>query len=145
MQLRLLEAILNQSNSESNEVIQMTHYSLQFREAYHTQFSIPTYLQSSLTLYKYLKWDAAYFLNQWNRNIDTYAAGTIRRYNELFHVQFSSGISLGKIKQMLEEGNSFQLALSFRKCKQMPAYVIVDFVASAREFSVSHLVEMETA
>jgi hypothetical protein len=115
----------------------MTHYSIQFREAYHTQFSIPTYLQSSLTLYKYLKWDAAYFLNQWNRNIDTYAAGTIRRYNDMYHVQFASGISLGKIKQLLAEGKEFQLALSFRKTKSMPAYVIVDFTGSDSTFIVN--------
>ncbi len=108
----------------------MTHYSLQFREAYITQLSIPTYLQSNLTLYKYLQWDAAYFLNQWNRNIDTYAAGTIRRYNDMYHVQFASGISLGKIKQLLADGNEFQLALSFRKTDKMPAYVIVDFIAA---------------
>ena len=105
----------------------MTAYSLQFREAYITQFSIPEYLQCHLTLYKYLKWDAAYFLNQWNRNIDTYAAGTIRRYNELFHVQFAANCSLGKIKLHLAEGKQMQLALSFRKSHKMPAYVIVDF------------------
>jgi len=105
----------------------MTAYSLQFREAYYTQFSIPAYLQSHLSSYKYLKWSAAYFLNQWNRNIDTYAAGTIRRYNEIFHVQFSANCSLGRIKQMLAEGKSFQLALSFRKSPSLPAYVIIDF------------------
>ena len=108
----------------------MTAYSLQFRDAYHTQFSIPAYLitNSNLVIYKYLKWDAAYFLNQWNRNIDTYAAGTIRRYNELFHVQFCSGISLGRIKDMLDNGQSFQLALSFRKSDKLSAYVLVDFI-----------------
>lgn len=105
----------------------MTAYSLQFRDAYHTQFSIPEYLQQYLTSYKMLKWDAAYFLNQWNRNIDTYAAGTIRRYNELYHVQFCTGCSLGRIKQMLAEGQSFQLALSFRKSAKLPAYVLVSF------------------
>lgn len=116
-------------------------YANQFREAYYTQFTIPEYLTSELTLYKYLKWDAAFFLAQWDRNIDTYAAGTIRRYNEIFHVQFAANISLGKIKDLLSKGNSFQLALSFRKTHKLPAMVIVDFVASSREFQVTELTE----
>jgi hypothetical protein len=118
-------------------------YGLQFREAYHTQFTIPDYLTESLTIYKYLKWDAAFFLAQWESNIGTYAAGTIRRYNQIFHVQFAKDISLGKIKSLLDNGNSFQVALSFRKTNKLPAMVIVDFVASAREFSVIELVDSE--
>ncbi len=105
----------------------MTAYSLQFREAYYTQFSIPAYLADKLTYYKRLNWSAKYFLEQWNSNISTYAAGTIRRYNNINHVAFSSGCSLGLIKHWLAKNPDLQLDLSFRKSPNMPAFVIVDF------------------
>lgn len=105
----------------------MSPYSLQFREAYHTQFSIPAYLQNKLSIYKRLNWSAAYFMQQWESNIGTYAAGTIRRYNHIFHVSFCSECNIGRIKQKLSENPNLQLALSFRKSHNMPAYVIVDF------------------
>lgn len=102
-------------------------YSLQFREAYHTSFAMPEYLIDNLEIYKRLNWSAAYFLNQWESNIGTYAAGTIRRYNHIFHVNFCTGCSIGKIKEKLATNPNLQLDLSFRKSAGIPAIVIVDF------------------
>jgi hypothetical protein len=107
-------------------------YAMQFRDAYHTQFSIPEYLQSSLSLYKRLNWSAQYFLNQWYGNAGTYAAGTIRRYNHIYHVQFCTGCSIGQIREKLESNPELQLALSFRTAPGMPSYVIVDFQKHSR-------------
>ena len=56
-------------------------YHNQLIAAYHTQFAIPEYLTENLELYKRLNWSASYFMQQWESNIATYAAGTIRRYN----------------------------------------------------------------
>lgn len=107
----------------------MSAYSLQFRDAYHTQFTIPAYLleKFELDVYKRLDWSAAYFLKQWESNIGTYAAGTIRRYNHIFHVSFCTDCNIGRIKQKLQDNPNLQLILSFRKSPKMPAYVIVDF------------------
>lgn len=102
--------------------------SLQFREAYIHNFTIPEHLQQGLEIYKRLNWSAQYFLDQWQSNIGTYAAGTIRRYNHIFHVQFCSGCSLGQIISKLESNPNLQLALSFRKSATLPAYVIIDFI-----------------
>lgn len=102
--------------------------SLQFREAYMHQFAMPEYLTTDLSIYKRLNWSAQYFLDQWQSNIGTYAAGTIRRYNHIFHVQFCKGCSLGQIISKLESNPNLQLALSFRKTANLPAYVIVDFI-----------------
>lgn len=103
-------------------------HSLQFRESYTHSFAIPDYLTTDLSIYKRLNWSAAYFMDQWSSNIGTYAAGTIRRYNHIFHVQFCSGCSIGAIIQKLESNPNLQLALSFRKADNLPAYVIVDFI-----------------
>lgn len=102
-------------------------YPLQFRESYFTSFCIPAQFTSSLSYYKRLNWSASYFLQEWESNIATYAAGTIRRYNRINHVQFCSGCSIGKIKSMLETYPNLQLDLSFRKAEGMPAFVLVDF------------------
>lgn len=103
-------------------------YPEQFRAAYYTQFAIPEYLLAVLTNYKRLNWSANYFLAQWNSNVNTYAAGTLRKYNDMYHVNFCKGCSLGKIKSLLDAGHKFQLTLSFRKANKMPAIVMVDFL-----------------
>lgn len=102
-------------------------YPLQFRESYFTSFSIPSQFIDSLTYYKRLNWSASYFIAQWESNIGTYAAGTIRRYNQINHVQFCKGCSLGLIKHYLEINPHLQLDLSFRKAEGLPAFVLVDF------------------
>ena len=102
-------------------------YTLQFRESYFTSFSIPSQFTSSLSYYKRLNWSASYFLQEWESNIATYAAGTIRRYNRINHVQFCSGCSIGRIKELLTVNPNLQLDLSFRKAEGMPAFVLVDF------------------
>lgn len=100
----------------------------QFLAAYYTQFNIPEYLQSELSLYKRLNWSAEFFLNQWKSNIGTYAAGTIRRYNHIYHVNFCAGCSLGRIKSLLASQGDFQLILSFRKTDGFAGIVLVDFL-----------------
>lgn len=105
-----------------------SNHSLQFREAYMTRFSMPEYLTTDLQIYKRLNWSAKYFMDQWSSNIGTYAAGTIRRYNHIFHVQFCSGCSIGQILDKLESNPNLQLALSFRKADNLSAFVIVDFI-----------------
>ena len=102
-------------------------YPLQFRESYFTSFSIPSQFIDSLSYYKRLNWSASYFLQEWKSNIATYAAGTIRRYNRINHVQFCSGCSIGRIKELLTVNPNLQLDLSFRKAEGMPAFVLVDF------------------
>lgn len=108
--------------------INTSSYNLQFREAYTHRFAIPDYLTPNLSYYKRLNWSAAYFLAQWERNIGTYAAGTIHRFNEINHVQFCSACSIGKIKALLASNPELQLDLSFRKAAGLPAYVLVDFL-----------------
>lgn len=100
-----------------------------FFEAYTSRFALPEEMQKQLTHYKYLKWDSDFFLGNWECNIDTYAAGCIHRYNQLFHVQFTNGVTIGKLKQLREAGTSVQLALSFRKAAFAPAYVVVGLAA----------------
>lgn len=101
-------------------------YSLHFRTNYYHNFAVSEEFLKDLEIYKRLNWSAQYFLDQWNSNIGTYAAGTIRRYNHIFHVQFASGCSLGQIKELLIS-DDFQLDLSFRKSANLPAIVIIDF------------------
>ena len=103
-------------------------YHNQLMAAYHTQFSIPDYLTEGLEIYKRLNWSASYFIAQWESSRGTYAAGTIRRYNHIFHVNFSQECNIGKIKSQLEADPNTQLILSFRKLPKQPAYVIVDFL-----------------
>ena len=102
-------------------------YPLQFRESYFTSFSIPFQFTQNLSYYKRLNWSASYFLQQWESNVATYAAGTIRRYNQINHVQFCKGCSIGRIKELLAVNPELQLDLSFRKAEGMPAFVLVDF------------------
>lgn len=126
------------------------NYPLQFREAYHTSFAIPPAFHSYLTYYKRSNWSAAYFLSQWEKNIGTYAAGTIHKYNEINHVQFCSSCSLGKIKSLIEKYPNLQISLSFRKAPNMPAYVLVDFLTadkamfSAKKIIKSNMDEWES-
>lgn len=107
-------------------------YQIQFSEAYHTRFAIPEYLTSRLSLYKISKWSASYFISQWESNIDTYAAGTIRKYNLMFHVNFCSSCSLDAIRRKLKDNPNLQIALSFRKADKLSAYVLVDFIRENR-------------
>lgn len=121
-------------------------YREQFNAAYNTQFNIPEYLQADLDIYKRLNWQASYFLAQWESNIDTYAAGTIRKYNHIFHVNFCSGCSLGKIKNLIANGHNPQLILSFRKYGKYPAIVLVDFLriqSCEYDFDESELADLE--
>lgn len=111
----------------------MTSYPLNFREAYINNFTIPACYSHNLTYYKMSKWSAAYFLSQWEKNIGTYAAGTIHKYNEINHVQFCKSCSIGKIKSLLSQHPNLQVLLSFRKAPGMPAYVIVDFISSDKD------------
>jgi len=103
-------------------------YQEQLKAAYHTQFSIPEYLQSSLSLYKRLNWSASYFLHLFYDNAGTYAAGTIRKYNNIHHITFCTGCSIGQIRTRLVANPDLQLVLSFRKHNKMPAVVLVDFL-----------------
>ena len=119
--------------------------SLQFREAYHHHFAIQSHLQSDLSYYKRLHWSTAYFLAQWNSNISTYAAGTIRRYNQIHHVNFCSGCSLGKIKLLLESYPNLQLDLSFRKAEGLPAFVLVDFIQADKAMIAIELYNEDSA
>lgn len=105
----------------------MTSYPLSFREAYINNFTIPAQYADFLNYYKLSKWSAAYFISQWERNIGTYAAGTIHKYNEINHVQFCPGCSIGQIKESIVKNPNRQIVLSFRKAPGLPAYVIVDF------------------
>ena len=102
-------------------------YPLQFSESYFTSFSIPEQFLRNLSYYKRLHWSASYFLQQWESNVGTYAAGTIRRFNHINHVQFCSECSIGRIKELLEINPALQLDLSFRKSDGLPAFVLVDF------------------
>ena len=102
-------------------------HTLQFRESYFHHFAIPFDYMPVLDYYKRLNWSASYFLQQWESNIATYAAGTIRRYNQINHVQFCKGCSIGRIKELLAVNPELQLDLSFRKAEGMPAFVLVDF------------------
>lgn len=102
-------------------------YFLQFREAYYTQFSIPEYLQARLTLYKRSVWSAEFFLACWDSSADAITAGTVAKYNSLFHIEFCSGCSLQKIRELNSQSANLQLALSFRTAKNFPSYVLVDF------------------
>lgn len=102
-----------------------TNHKSEFHNAYTSQFALPAEMQQQLTHYKYLKWDSDFFLGNWESNAGTYAAGTIHRYNQLFHVQFCHSLSIGALKQLRDAGESIQLALSFRKAAGMPAYVLV--------------------
>lgn len=113
-----------------------------FLAAYHTQFNIPEYLQSELTLYKRLNWSAEFFLNQWKSNIGTYAAGTIRRYNHIYHVNFCSGCSLGRIKSLLASQGDFQLILSFRKTDGFAGIVLVDFLRASEITDLNQIPEL---
>ena len=112
----------------SKKESKMTSYPLSFRESYTHNFTIPSQFKSLLTYYKMSKWSASYFISQWEKNIGTYAAGTIHKYNEINHVQFCYSCSLGKIKSMLSSNPDLQLVLSFRKAQGLPAYVLVDFI-----------------
>ena len=103
-------------------------YKNQFNAAYFTQFNIPDYLISDLDIYKRLNWESKHFLAQWESNIGTYAAGTIRKYNHIFHVTFCSNCSLGRIKDLIAKGHNPQLVLSFRKYHKHAAIVMVDFL-----------------
>lgn len=116
-------------------------YPLQFRESYYTGFTIPSQFAEMLAYYKRVNWSAAYFLNQWESNIGTYAAGTIRRYNQINHVQFCAGCSIGQIKFLLETYPelNLQLDLSFRKANGMPAFVLVDFKQADKKFILESL------
>ena len=105
-------------------------YYNQLKAAYHTQFSIPAYLTENLEIYKRLNWSAEYFLSQWESNVGTYAAGTIRRYNHIFHVNFCSECNIGRIKSATQNDPGVQLILSFRKMDKNPAIVLVDFLRS---------------
>ena len=118
-------------------------YQNQFREAYITRFAIPEYLLGNLTYYKRLNWSAAYFLAQWEKNVGTYAAGTIHRFNEINHVQFCPSCNIGRIKQLVEIHPDMQLTLSFRKAKGLPAYVIVDFLTADKAIMDQYETEPE--
>ena len=98
---------------------------MNFITEYTSKFSISAAAQQQCTHYKYLKWNSNYFLQQWEANAGTYAAGTVHRYNQIFHVVFTNGVTIGKLKEMHSNNGSAQLALSFRKAEGMPAYVIV--------------------
>ena len=102
-------------------------YFIQFRESYYTQFSVPSYLQSRLTLYKRSVWSASYFLKCWEANIGKITAGTLPKYNGLFHIQFCSGCSISAIKTLLALEPTLQITLSFRQADNMPDLVLVDF------------------
>ena len=102
-------------------------YALQFAETYEHHFTIPEYLQPALSLYKRLNWNAAHFLKLWEYNVGTPRAGTIIRYGNLFHVQFSKDCSLDKIKHAILADPHIQLDMSFRAAPNKPAYVIIDF------------------
>lgn len=91
-----------------------------FIHEYFANFNISSQNMDKITHYKLLKWDASFFLQQWNKNIGTYAAGTIRRYNEMFHVQFCN-CSISKLRA----NPNAKLMLSFRKAEGMPAFVMV--------------------
>lgn len=112
-------------------------HSLQFRESYFSHLQIPQHLllTEKPEIYKCLHWQCSHFVKEWESNIGTYAAGTIRRYNHIFHVQFAKRCSLGKIKSLLSTGDNPQLILSFRKSPGLPAVVIVDFLFTALETS----------
>lgn len=96
-----------------------------FHTEYTSSFTISKENQQLLTHYKYLKWESDFFLAMWESNIGTYAAGTISRYNNIFHVSFTNGVTIGKLKQLRSNNCTVQLALSFRKAAGLPAYVIV--------------------
>ena len=104
-------------------------YKVQFQEAFHSQFSVPEYLLSNLTIYKRLVWNSTFFLGQWAQNVGTVKAGTVVRYGNLYHVNFCSGVSLDKIKSLVAQGYNPKLTLSFRTAKNpsMPSVVLVDF------------------
>lgn len=104
-------------------------YFLQFKEAYNSQFEIPPFLipSNKLSIYKRFVWSASFFLSQWEKNAGTYAAGTIHRYNHIFHCNFVTGCSIGKIKSALTKGENPQITISFRKSPNLPAVCIVDF------------------
>ena len=103
----------------------MTKFSL--HEYYHS-FSVSQ--PDKLELYKFLRWDASYFLNKWHNVAGTKLAGTIQRYMQIYHVQFCKGCSYDKIRIALAANPETKLALSFRKAAGLPAYVLVDFTST---------------
>lgn len=98
---------------------------LSFNEAYTSRFALSPEHAAQCTHYKYLKWDSDFFLAMWEANVGTYAAGTIHRYNNIFHVQFCHSLSIGALKQLRAAGEGIKLSLSFRKAAGKPAYVLV--------------------
>lgn len=118
-------------------------YSLQFRESYYSQFSIPEHLTAELKVYKYLQMPVRKFLDHWYENAGTYAAGTLRRYNHIHHVQFCKGVSIGRLKVMLAKNPEMQLRLSFRKAVGMPAFVLVDLLGIDKVESAQMEINLE--
>ena len=96
-----------------------------FNDAYFSHFALSQQSAASCTLYKLLKWKVSYFLSQWDANVGTVKAGTILRYNNLYHVQFCSDVSLTRLRSLAAENPDAQLLLSFRKSGNMPALVLV--------------------
>lgn len=97
-----------------------------FMTEYTESFAVSKETQDKLEIYKLLKWNASFFLGAWNSNINTCLAGTIIRYGKMFHVSFDKGLSLDLLKRKLHK-EEFKVRLSFRKAKNLPAYVIVNF------------------
>ena len=86
----------------------MSH--IDFNTEYTSSFTISPENQKQLTHYKYLKWNSDFFLGMWEANVGTYAAGTIHRYNQIFHVQFCHSLSIGALKQLRSEQRQPPLA-----------------------------------
>lgn len=98
---------------------------INFLESYYSNFFLHQVHAAECSHYKKLNWSVSYFLHQWESQVGTICAGSIVRYGKLFHVNFMSGVSLQKLKDLAEANPNHQISLSFRKSGNLPAIVIV--------------------
>lgn len=123
-----------QAESKSSKTLQLVQAAQQgdskmnavnFAEAYYSNFFLHSAQANRCSHYKRLNWSVSYFLQQWDSQVGTICAGTIVRYGKLFHVSFMSGVSLNALREIAAIHPNWQISLSFRKCGNMPAIVIV--------------------
>lgn len=129
-----VKTLIGASEMKTETQLAKDSYYQQFQAAYATKFTIPEYLPDfhKLIIYKRLVWSSSLFLHHWEKNIGTYAAGTLHKYNEIFHCNFINSCCIGKIKTALLAGENPELTISFRKHPRFPAIAVIDFNRSSQ-------------